>query len=74
MKNAFDEFDDDKQPVNVTVDKPEAPLSAKDVAFMAMQNLVPSAVNYGKSIATPFLHPIDTVGGIRDIAFGGLEK
>ena len=74
MKNAFDEFDDDKQPVNVTVDKPEAPLSAKDVAFMAMQNLVPSAVNYGKSIATPFLHPIDTVGGIRDIAFGGLGK
>lgn len=78
MKNVFDEFDDNKTPVNAVIDPTtqtsESPLSAKDVAYGAMQNLIPSGVGYAKNLATPFLHPSDTVSGIRDIAFGGLGK
>lgn len=51
-----------------------ASMSWGDVAETAISNIPSSGVEYGKTIAQPFLHPVDTVTGMRDIAFGGLGK
>jgi len=81
MKNAFDEFDDAKTPVSasdVVIEKTkndeQKPLSASEVALGAVNNLIPSAGNYVKNLITPVIHPVDTINGMRDVAFGGLNK
>ena len=45
------------------------PLSAGDVAVGALTSFVPSAIEFGKSVAYPFLNPVETAQAV-----GGLGK
>lgn len=54
-------------------------MSAGDVASGAAKNIIPSAINFGKEVAQPFLHPLDTLnsldqlgGALTSKAIGGL--
>src|SRR5712692_595386 len=52
----------------------QAPLSAADVAKGAVTNIPSSAMEFGRNIVQPFIHPIDTVTGLKNIGQGVLEK
>lgn len=52
----------------------EQPLSWSDVPGKAMSNLLPSAKNFASNMAQPFIHPLDTMGSIADLAGGALQK
>jgi hypothetical protein len=72
----------DDEPTNagkiVWDDGPKVPAESNmpwgEVAVNALANTPKSAIEYGKNILTPLIHPVDTVTGIRDLAFGGLGK
>lgn len=55
---------------------PDGPptLSARDVTMGAIKNAPASAWEFGKSIVHPFLHPIETAQGIKDVSLGALQK
>lgn len=48
-------------------------LSAKEVLFSAAENLGPSAVQFGKDIVQPFIHPIQTVKDLGTLGQGIYE-
>jgi hypothetical protein len=48
--------------------------SAMDIAGEAITNIPSSAVEFGKAMVHPVLHPIDTATWIRDIGAGVLQK
>ena len=47
--------------------KPNAPMSASDVASGALSNAIPSAVNLAKNLVQPILHPIDTAKAMGNL-------
>lgn len=49
-------------------------LSWSDVPGQALKNALPSAGNFVKGIAQPFLHPIDTATGLANIGYGLASK
>lgn len=49
-------------------------LSARDVTMGAIKNAPSSALEFGKSLVYPFMHPIETAQGIKDVTLGGLQK
>lgn len=49
-------------------------LSAGDVAVQAVKNIPSSAIQFGKDIAQPFIHPQDTAAAIGNIAEGVSQK
>ena len=49
-------------------------MSALDVAGGAVSNLIPSSIELGKSIAQPFLHPIDTAKAVGELGNSVLGK
>lgn len=56
-------------------DKPSEPtMPWADVGAGALQNLGPSALHAAEGIVQPFLHPIDTATGLKDIAYGATSK
>lgn len=65
-----------------TSELPDAPwaggqnseMSWGDVAKSAVTNIPGSAVEFGKSMAQPFLHPIDTFTNLKNVAQGAAEK
>lgn len=54
--------------------KPEEPLSWADVPGKAVENLPSSALEFGKSIVQPFIHPVDTAKAIYDVGYGLASK
>ena len=56
--------------------KPLTPstLSAGEVATGALTNLGPSALQFGKDVAQPFLHPIETAENLKNLGHGVLQK
>lgn len=50
------------------------PLPWADVPREAASNLPESAISFGKNIIQPIISPKETIGGIRDVLFGGLGK
>jgi hypothetical protein len=54
--------------------KPEEPLAWSDVPLKAAKNLGPSALQFGKDIVQPFLHPIDTAEALKNLGHGVLQK
>lgn len=53
--------------------KAEKPIGWSEVPGMALQNAPESALNFGKALVQPILHPIDTAKAIADLA-GGLTS
>lgn len=53
---------------------PSSEMSWGDVAVNALANTPKSAIEYGKNILTPLIHPIDTLQGIEKIAEGAKTK
>lgn len=51
-----------------------ASMSWSEVGKQALQNAPESALNFGKSVISPFIHPIDTLQGINRIATGAKTK
>lgn len=49
-------------------------LSWSDLGIQALENFPASAAQFGKDIARPFLHPIDTAKAVKNIGEGVLEK
>jgi hypothetical protein len=45
-----------------------------DVATQAIENIPSSGVRFAKDIAQPFLHPIETAVGLKNIVRGALQK
>jgi hypothetical protein len=54
--------------------QPSGPLSWSDVGSQALRNAPGSAVQFGKNIAQPFMHPIDTANNILDVGHGLAQK
>jgi hypothetical protein len=54
--------------------KAEEPLSWADVPGKAIQNAPASALEFGKAIVQPILHPIDTGKAIFDVGYGLASK
>lgn len=53
---------------------PEGGMAWSDVPGKALENLGPSALQFGKDIVQPFLHPIDTAESLKNIGHGLLQK
>ncbi len=49
-------------------------MSMGDVASGAAQNFIPSAINLGKNLVQPILHPIDTAKNLYHLGAGIIEK
>jgi hypothetical protein len=60
-----------KAPANVA---PDQGMSWGDVGKGAIENLPNSALRFGEDVAQPFIHPIDTATGVKNIGEGVLEK
>jgi hypothetical protein len=52
----------------------QKPMSALDVGTQALSNFVPSSIELGKSVAQPFLHPIDTAKAVGELGNSVLGK
>jgi hypothetical protein len=52
----------------------QQPLTAGEVATQAIQNIPGSAVEFGKSVAQPFIHPVETAKSLGAIAEGLFHK
>lgn len=52
----------------------EQPKSWGDVASQAITNTPQSAINFGKSIVQPFIHPVDTIRSLGNVEAGVLQK
>lgn len=52
----------------------KGPMSWGDVAKGAVTSLPGSAAEFGKSMAQPFIHPIDTLTNLKNLAQGAAEK
>ena len=50
------------------------PLAWSDVGSQAVRNIPSSAVQFGRDIAQPFLHPIDTAKNLAAVGHGALQK
>jgi hypothetical protein len=50
------------------------PMSWSDVPGEALRNAPSSAVRLAKDVAQPFLHPLDTLGNIGELAAGAAQK
>lgn len=55
------------------VEPPKQP-SAGQRVYNAIQNIPGSAMQLGKDLVTPILHPVDTAGALSDVAKGYLQK
>lgn len=64
----------DKDPWEVTKPKDKSGMSWLDVGKQAVTNIPSSAVELGKNIAQPFLHPIETATSMKNIGEGALQK
>lgn len=53
---------------------PARELTASEVATSAVKNIPSSAVQFGKDIVQPILHPIDTAESLKNIGHGVLQK
>ena len=53
---------------------PEQPLSWADVPGKAWENLPSSALEFGKSVIQPIIHPVDTAKAIYDVGYGLASK
>lgn len=51
-----------------------APMDAMDVVSGAIENAPASAWQFAKDVVRPVTHPIETLGGIKDLGLGLLEK
>ena len=51
-----------------------APMEWADVGSQAVKSIPSSAVEFGKNIVQPFIHPIDTAENIKNLGLGVLEK
>ena len=61
--------------VSADMQKPDyGSMSAGDVAMSALKSAPGSAVQMGKDIAQPFIHPVDTATNIGKIGKGVLQK
>ncbi len=65
---------DDLIPAKAAAPQAPAGTSWSDVGLQALQNAPGSALQFGKDIAQPFLHPIDTMTNISNLGVGALEK
>ena len=52
----------------------QQPTSWGEVASGAARNAIPSAIQLGKDVATPFIHPLDTAKAIGETAKGFSDK
>ncbi len=59
---------------SVTWDAPAKPMSWSDVGSQALQNAPASAVQFGRDIVQPIIHPIDTISNIGDVGHGLAQK
>jgi hypothetical protein len=50
------------------------PMPWSEVGRKALQNAPSSALDFGKAVVSPFIHPIDTLQGINRIATGAKTK
>lgn len=53
---------------------PQNPETWGDVASQAVDNFVPSAKQFGKDIAEPFIHPVDTAKNLFGLGKGIVQK
>jgi hypothetical protein len=53
---------------------PQGVLSATQVAQSAYEHLIPSAIKTGKELAYPFMHPQETLEGVKTLASGLASK
>jgi len=53
---------------------PKPSRSWGDVPIEALTNVVPSAVEFGKSVVQPIMHPVETAKAFRDIGAGLVSK
>lgn len=53
---------------------PEGPVSWGDVPAKALSNLPGSALNFGKAMLSPVLHPVQTYEAVKDLGSGALSK
>jgi predicted secreted protein len=56
------------------LETPKASMGVADIASGAVKNLVPSAVQFGKDVAQPILHPIETAKSLGNVIAGGAQK
>jgi hypothetical protein len=78
--NPFDNFDGQQEPV--TQAQPESGVPAPfnpnmtpiEAGIAQLKNIPVSAVNLGKNIVTPFVHPAETVKNIGTLASGAYHK
>jgi len=61
-------------PVAAPAAAPSGPMSAMDVVTGAVTNLPSSAVQFGRDLIQPIIHPIDTATAIKDVGKGVLQK
>lgn len=70
----------DALPPGWTITAPDAAapqpegMGMKDMAVQAGKNLPSSALEFGKNMIYPFLHPIDTANAMKDVGLGALQK
>ena len=70
--NPFDQFD--AAPQQPASPAPAKPLAWSDVPGQALANAPASAVNLGKAVVAPILHPIDTFNSLKDLGAGIASK
>jgi hypothetical protein len=72
--DAVAEFEREVMKVNLDTSKPPAaepqPLAWSDVPGQALRNAPESAINLGKSLVAPILHPIETAKAVGGLALG----
>jgi hypothetical protein len=61
-------------PPGFELDRPGSSMSWGDAAAKAWGNIPASAGRFAKDFVQPFIHPIDTATGIKNVAEGALEK
>jgi len=53
---------------------PKEKMSWLDVAAQSRQNFIPSGINMAKNLGTAVIHPLETAGGVLNLAAGGLHN
>lgn len=63
---------------DIVAEKPKEPskepMAWGDVGTGAIKNIGPSAIQFAKDIAQPFIHPIDTAENLKNLGHGILQK
>lgn len=67
-QNRFSKYAADGAPA------PQQERSWYDVPMEALSNTPESALNFGKAIAQPFMHPVDTYNSMNDLLAGAVGK